>query len=95
VNPVDGIWVAYYYNEGTGFVPFKTEVQALRFAVGRPGMKVKLAAFGDEDWQTRPDSEPDKPAPIINAHCNAGGTWRPVATPRRIPPPEPFQPSSP
>lgn len=47
-----GVWVAYYA-DGSGFVMFATEVEALRHAVDN-GMMVRFARFGDEDWQTRP-----------------------------------------
>ena len=49
----DGYWVAYYwvayYHDNSAFVPFATEIEALRHALGYQ-MAVKFARYGDPDW---------------------------------------------
>jgi hypothetical protein len=42
-------------------VPFATEVEALRYAVGN-AMQVRYAPFGDEDWM----NGPEKVAPVAS-----------------------------
>jgi hypothetical protein len=50
-DPADGAWIAYYL-DGSGFVVFATEIEALRHALGTD-MDVKFARYGDPDWQDR------------------------------------------
>lgn len=50
VNP-DGVWVAYNY-DGSAFVPFATELEALRYAADFH-MPVKFVALGDPDWMNK------------------------------------------
>ena len=46
-----GVWMAYY-SDGSGWVPFATEIEALRHALGMH-MDVKFAAYGDDAWRER------------------------------------------
>jgi hypothetical protein len=49
--PTDGVWVAFNWG-GSAFVPFATELDALRYASSY-SMTVRFAQFGDEDWMNR------------------------------------------
>jgi hypothetical protein len=44
----EGVWVTYYH-DGSGFVVFAAELDALRHALDA-SMAVKFARFGDVDW---------------------------------------------
>jgi hypothetical protein len=56
-----GVWVAYYH-DGSGFVVFSTEIEALRYALAN-SMTVRYARFGDPDWRTRPDDPTPEVSP--------------------------------
>ena len=43
-----GCWVAFNW-DGSAFVPFAEEVEALRYALSLH-MSVSFVHFGDEDW---------------------------------------------
>lgn len=51
-SAAEGVWLAYY-SDGSGCVPFATEIEALRHALPY-SMAVKFVRYGDEDWRTRP-----------------------------------------
>lgn len=58
-----GVWIAYH-SDGSGFVVFASEVEALRYALPY-AMQVKFALFGDPDWKTRDDPPPQSPPPLV------------------------------
>jgi hypothetical protein len=51
----DGVWVAYY-SDGSDFVVFAEEIEALRYALGYQ-MNVKFVRYGDPDWMNRKDDQ--------------------------------------
>lgn len=53
-----GVWVAFNW-DGSAFVPFRTEVEAYRYAAGYH-MNVKLARYGDPDWMTARERTADR-----------------------------------
>lgn len=50
-NLPSGVWVAFNW-DGSAFVPFGSEVEALRYAVDLH-MTVRYVPFGDPDWMNR------------------------------------------
>ena len=59
LDRADGAWIAYH-PDGSGWVIFATELEALRYALPY-SMQVKFARFGDPDWKTRDDPTPPPP----------------------------------
>jgi hypothetical protein len=49
--PPEGVWLAYNQS-GSAVVPFATEIEALRYALGLT-YAVKFAEFGDDDWRRK------------------------------------------
>jgi len=48
---IPGVWVAFNW-DGSAFVPFATELEALRHA-NSYHMPVKFVEFGDEEWMRK------------------------------------------
>lgn len=55
-SPPPGVWMAFD-PDGPRCVPFVSELDALRYAVGS-SLRVKYAAYGVEDWRVRTDPAP-------------------------------------
>lgn len=49
----EGVWVAFNWG-GSTFVPFATELAALRYAAPM-GMAVRFVRSGDENWRATDD----------------------------------------
>lgn len=49
--PPTGVWVAFNW-DGSAFVPFATELEALRHASSYH-MPVKFVEFGDDEWMRK------------------------------------------
>jgi hypothetical protein len=49
--PGEGVWVAFN-SDGSAFVPFATEIEALRYALPY-AMAVTFARYGDDEWMQK------------------------------------------